>query len=124
MSRVWKVADVVLLLAFLFSIVVQFNDPDPLIWVAIYGLAAVACVLRLLGRGHWGFPAGVGAVAVLWAVTLAPHVLGRVPFLDMFAAFEMKDLGVEESREMYGLLIIAVWMGVLAWRGRPVIASK
>jgi hypothetical protein len=43
-------------------------------------------------------------------------------FLDMFAEFEMKDIGVEESREMYGLLLVGGWMAVLGhrafWRGR------
>jgi hypothetical protein len=101
-------------LAFVFSVVVQMNDPDPVRWIVIYGLAGVASVLALLGRGHWSLPALVAAFAVIWAAGIAPHVLGRVPFLEMFGAFEMANLGVEESREMYGLLIVAVWMGVLA----------
>jgi hypothetical protein len=44
-----------------------------------------------------------------------------VRFADMFAEFEMRDLGVEESREMYGLLLIAIWMAAVAlaaWRRR------
>jgi hypothetical protein len=40
----------------------------------------------------------------------------------MFEEFEMKNIGVEESREMYGLLLVAGWMAVLAhrafWRPR------
>jgi hypothetical protein len=51
-------------------------------------------------------------------VTIAPRVLGRVPFLDMFNEFEMRDLGIEESREMYGLLMIASWMTALALSAR------
>ena len=61
--KIWKVGDWVMLLAILFSIVVQFNDPDPFAWIAIYGLAAGASVLGLLGRGHWACPAVVGLVA-------------------------------------------------------------
>jgi len=114
----WRAADALMLLAFLFSIAVQFNDPDPIAWVAIYALASIGCVLGLAEQRRWLFPASVAAVAVAWSATLAPHVLGKVPFLDMFEAFEMKDLGVEESREMYGLLIIAAWMVVLALRMR------
>jgi hypothetical protein len=37
----------------------------------------------------------------------------------MFAEFEMANVGIEESREMYGLCIIATWMvaiAVAAWR--------
>ena len=56
----------------------QFNDPDPVRWIAVYGLAAVACLLSLLRRLHWAFPALLFLVALAWAATLAPHVVGRV----------------------------------------------
>jgi hypothetical protein len=55
----------------------------------------------------------------VWAGSLSPRVLGVVPFMSMLEEFEMKDIRVEESREMYGLLIVAVWMLVVAvvlWR--------
>lgn len=114
--RAWVLADALLLLAFLFSVVVQYNDPDPGRWMALYGMAALACGLSLSGRGSWAFPAALALVSVAWASGIAPHVLGRVPFPAMFESFEMKNLGVEESREMYGLLIVAAWMTVLAVR--------
>ena len=115
-ATAWKVADALFLLMFVFSVVVQVNDPDPLAWMAMYGAAAIACLLSLLGRVPWWFAVLVGLVALGWAPTLAPRVLGNVPFLSMFAEFEMKDIGVEESREMYGLLIIAGWMAVIGHR--------
>ena len=112
----WKVADVLFLLMFAFSVVVQVNDPDPLAWMAIYGAAALACLLSLLGRLPWQFAVVTGIIALAWAASIAPRVIGQVPFLDMFAEFEMKDIGVEESREMYGLLLIGGWMAALAHR--------
>ena len=112
----WRVADALFLLMFVFSVVVQVNDPDPLPWMAIYGAAAVACLLSLLGRLPWRFAVLTGLIALTWAATIAPRVIGQVPFLDMFAEFEMKDIGVEESREMYGLLLIGGWMSVLGHR--------
>jgi hypothetical protein len=118
----WKVADALFLLMFVFSVIVQVNDPDPLPWIAIYGAAAVACLLSLMGRRPWQFAVLTGIVALIWAATIAPRVIGQVPFLDMFAEFEMKDIGVEESREMYGLLLIGGWMAILGhrsfWKGR------
>jgi hypothetical protein len=107
-----------MLLLFTFGAAVQFNDPDPARWIAIYALAAVACLFSLLRRLHWTLPTLICIVALVWAATLARHVIGRVPFGDMFGAFEMKNVGIEESREMYGLLIIAAWMAVLALRAR------
>jgi len=108
-------------LLFVFAAAVQYNDPDPLRWMAIYLAAAAACVLALLGRLRWFVPAAVGLVALAWAATLAPHVLGHVRMGEMVEAWEMKDVRVEEGREMYGLLIVAAWMAVLTvagWR-RP-----
>lgn len=120
-SRIWRAADAFMLLAFLLSVAVQINDPDPLPWIAIYALAAGSCGLSLLGRGHWHYPAVIAVVAAAWAVRIAPHVVGDVPFADMFGAFEMESVAVEEAREMYGLLVIAVWMSVLTlrWRRAP-----
>lgn len=120
-SRIWRAADAFMLLAFLLSVAVQVNDPDPLPWIAIYALAAGACGLSLLGRGGWHYPAVIAVMAVAWAVRIAPRVVGDVPFADMFGAFEMESVAVEEAREMYGLLVIAVWMSVLTlrWRRRP-----
>lgn len=121
--KLWTLADGLMLLAFAFSAVVQLNDPDPWRWVAIYGLAAVACGLTLVRRGTWAFPALVGACAVAWAATVAPRVVGVVPFRSMFGAFEMADIAIEESREMYGLILIAAWMAVLAVRRRSASAQ-
>jgi hypothetical protein len=100
--------------AFVLSVVVQLNDPDPLPWAAIYGAAAAACLLNLKGRGRWWMPAGIGLLALVWSIALAPGVLGQVPFTSMFGAWEMENAGIERSREMYGLLLIAAWMAVLA----------
>lgn len=113
-----RIADAVLGVAFAFGAVVQLNDPDPLLWFAVYALAAAACLLSVLRRGAWWLPALLAAGTFAWAATLAPRVIGRVPFGDMFGAFEMRNVGIEESREMYGLLLIAGWMAFVAVRAR------
>ena len=115
-SIAWKVADVLFLLMFAFSVVVQVNDPDPLPWMLMYGAAAMACLLSLTGKLKWQFAVITGIIALAWAASIAPRVIGQVPFMDMFAEFEMKDIGVEESREMYGLILIGGWMALLGHR--------
>lgn len=107
-----------MLLAFVLSVVVQVNDPDPIRWMALYGAAAIVCGIELTRRVRPWFPALLALLALTWAATIAPRVLGKVPFRDMFAAFEMHNAGIEESREMYGLVIVAAWMAVLAAVGR------
>lgn len=114
-AKAWTAANVVMLLLFGLSVLVQVNDPDPLPWMAIYGAAAIVCRLETLHSTPWWAACGVGVLALIWAATIAPRVLGIVPFTSMFQQFEMKDIGVEESREMYGLLIIALWMLAVEW---------
>ena len=108
-----KLANLVMLLAFVFGVIVQYNDPDPARWMAIYGAAALACGWYAAGRRQWFVPTVVLAIAALWAATLAPATLGKVGFGELFEAFEMKDERVEIGREFGGLVIIAVWMLVL-----------
>jgi len=112
----WTAANVVMLLLFVSSALLQLNDPDPFAWTAVYAAAAIICGLELTGRLRAVYPALLALTALAWAATIAPRVLGKVPFRDMFAEFEMGDLGIEESREMYGLVIVAAWMAVLALR--------
>ena len=61
---VFKVANWLMIAAFLFSVAVQYNDPDPIRWMLVYGLAALACILKLRGRLSWYFPAAVGCGGV------------------------------------------------------------
>ena len=107
------VANWVMTAAFLFSVVVQYNDPDPVRWMLIYGLAALACVLKLLHRLRCYLPVAVGAAELGWAASLAPHVIGKTTFGEMFQSFDMINTVVEEARELGGLLIVAAWMVVL-----------
>ncbi|HEY7138920.1 MAG TPA: transmembrane 220 family protein [Methylomirabilota bacterium] len=117
---VLKVANPLMGILFLFAVAVQYNDPDPVRWMAIYGLAALACVRSLAGRLRRPVPALIGLSAVAWAGTLAPGVVGRVSVGELFQPYAMMSETVEEAREMGGLLIVAAWMGLLALVGsRP-----
>ena len=115
-SPAWRAADLVMLLLFVLSAVVQVNDPDPWLWMALYLSAAGVTLVSLVDRIRWWMPVAIACLTIAWAGSIAPRVLGQVPFGDMFGAWEMRDTGIEESREMYGLLIVAVWMLVLAVR--------
>ena len=118
-AKLWAAANILMLLMFVFSVIVQYNDPDPYVWMPVYGAAAIACGLELAHKLKWWMPALIAIATLVWAATIAPHVFGQVPFMDMFGAWEMKNTGVEESREMYGLLIVTGWMIVLAIANRP-----
>jgi hypothetical protein len=118
-SRAWTAANWVMIVLFVFSAAVQLNDPDPWLWMPVYLAAAAVAWLETRRRATVVVAMAIALGSVAWAVAIAPRVMGRVRFLDMFGAWEMQNTGIEESREMYGLLIVAVWMaavGIAAWR--------
>lgn len=101
-------------LLFLFAVAVQYNDPDPLRWMALYGAAAAASLLvAWRGQAPIGLPAATCLLALVWAAWIGPPVLGRVSSGELFAEFEMASPVIEEAREAVGLLIVAGWMAVV-----------
>jgi hypothetical protein len=102
------------LLIFLLCVAVQYNDPDTFRWMAIYGAASLCCFLFAVRKLSSYLAAAVGLIALIWAFLILPDVWGRtIPFKEIFATIHMLSPGVEEVREMGGLLIISFWMLVL-----------
>ena len=92
---------------------VQYNDPDPLRWMAIYGMAALAALLFTFDKLHIAIPVVIGVVAISWALLLAPDVIGKVSVGELFQSVQMQGQAVENGREMGGLLIVAACMAGL-----------
>ncbi len=102
-------------LLFLLAVAVQWNDPDPAVWMVGYGVAAVlslaACFERLPVLPN--LLAGLGFT--IWFLTLAATLPGAP--LAAFTSFKMTAASHEEPREAIGLLLAAGWTFTLAARG-------
>lgn len=96
----------------------QYNDPDPLRWVALYAGAAAATIAALHARGGWRAALVVAAVAGLWAALLWSDVLGRVEATDLWRKMSAKGGKVEEYREAGGLTLVAAWLTASGLLGR------
>jgi hypothetical protein len=120
-SRVFRIAAGVMAALFVVSAAVQWNDPDPVYWIAIYGAAALLAARAAQGD----VPLVANLVALLAFAALALRALP-----DLLAAREealmhwhMLETSDELAREAGGLLLCAVWSGlqtVMAWRARNV----
>jgi hypothetical protein len=110
----FRAANAVMALCFLYSAYVQHNDPDPIRWMAIYLAAAVVCVLAVMRKLKWQAALVVTAVAFVWAATLASSVFQHFPTWEDLTTMQMLNVGVEETRELLGLMIVAGWMGFAA----------
>ena len=115
----FKLLNLVFAVAFLLAALVQYNDPDPWLWIGMY-LLALACALAFhRDRLHPRFGLAVALLALAWALTLIPTVVSHPPALsDVFADVKMYGPGVEEAREAGGLLLVAGWIGTLSLVGR------
>ncbi len=116
-SRVFRVANRTMAVLFLICAAIQFNDPDPLRWAAIYGAAGFACLAAGRFRYSWPLPTGVGLVALVWAAWLSP-ILSQVRLRDLARSMHAETPSIELGREFLGLLIVLGWMGFLSLRER------
>ncbi len=88
----------------LISAVLQYNDPDPLVWVLIYVVTAVVSFGFALGRVKAIVPLLVGIMAILGCWYVFPEKFQG------FAIGEGDIKNIEEGREAIGLLLIALIM--------------
>lgn len=126
MRTALQIANFLLMLLFVFAAVLQYNDPDILRWALIYLVAAGCCVASMVAKLKWWVPATVAVFCVGWSLIYVSRGAAGMPVGEMFAEWEMKNQQIVEEREMFGLLIIAAWMIVLAVvaRRRPAPAIQ
>jgi hypothetical protein len=100
------------LMAALFAICValQYNDPDPIRWMAIYGAAMIVSIALPFRKTVAFAGIAVGLVAAVWGILLLTGVWGKMGFSDLWLKMSEKGGAVEEGRESGGLLIEAVWL--------------
>lgn len=104
---------------FLMSVVVQFNDPDWPMWMLIYGAILLTTALITFSAGikfRWFLITLLLFYAFgvfQWSDSFANTSL------DAFMAVGMKNVAEEGVRELWGLVICLIWTIVLVihdWR--------
>ncbi len=106
MKAFFNTIAVIFTIGFTWSAFLQNNDPDALLWYAIYGLAAVGSLVFALGRLNL-------RIAALLCVGYL--IGGLVSWPETFEGFEIGTgdiINIERGREACGLLIVsAVFLG-------------
>lgn len=86
-------------LVFLSFIALQYNDPDPMIWMIVYGIAALLC---------FAIAAGKATTGILWAAAAVFAAGGIIMWPERFEGVSIGggDIkNIEEARESLGLFI-------------------
>jgi hypothetical protein len=106
------------LIIYLLCAAVQYNDPDVLPWALLYLCAAGMCIVQLRKKQPRWLPPMLLIVSLLWMGSLLPEVVGQTSLAEVFASISMQTRAVEEAREIGGLILVALWAGVLSFRRR------
>lgn len=110
------------LLFFMYAAIMQYNDPDPLHWIALYGIVAVANVGALMHRLSplW---IALGTVPhIIYGLMLSPNLLRTSA--QAFETMGMRNNLDELVREAWGTVICIAWMAGLFFYARHLAARK
>lgn len=110
MRLLFKTLGVVFGLLFLVSALLQYNDPDPIIWILIYGVATVVSFMFVFNK------------ASMWLL-FTMSIISFAGFIYVYPAeFQGFNIGegdiknIEEGRESFGLLIMSLAFCLFAFR--------
>jgi hypothetical protein len=123
-----RILNSILALMFIAFAFLQVNDPDPVLWILIYGAMAVLSVMAIF---EYFIPALMYALAVGYAVYLVilfPGVMDWFNSPDRSLLFDdiakMQYTYIEEAREFLGLLICEVVLVFYVLRARASIKKN
>ena len=109
-----KAFNIAFCLLFIFSAALQYNDPDPYIWMPIYMYGAVLCWQAFKNKFY---PKAYLVGIIIYAVYAIGLFFWKNGVLDWATKHNAEDIAatmkaekpwIEETREFFGLLILVV----------------
>lgn len=112
LNLLMKIVNFILAVMFLVFAFVQINDPDPVIWILIYGAMAVLCIMAIFNFYPRKFLIGLLILYLGYSTLYFESVLKWLKSENKSELFDeiakMNNLYIEESREFLGLLICMI----------------
>ena len=109
-----KTFNIVFAVLFVLFAALQYNDPDPYLWIPIYLYPAVLCALAATGRYY---PSAVLAGILIFSIYAIYKIFDQNGLLDWLTVHDAENIAgtmkatkpwIEESREFFGLAIIVI----------------
>lgn len=111
MGNLFKIIAIVFGILCLVSAGLQYNDPDPWVWIIIWGVAGIISLGYAFRRITFPIPVIGGIAALIGFFYTYPEKF------EGFTIGEGDIKNIEEGREAFGLLIIGIVLLVLALSG-------
>jgi len=113
-----KVFNLIFCLLFVFSAALQYNDPDPYVWMPIYIYGAVLCWLAFRNKYYpKAYLIGI-LVYLVYAIYLFFAKDGVLDWINkhnaenIAATMKAEKPWIEETREFFGLVILIVVLAI------------
>ncbi len=107
-------------LMFMAFAALQVNDPDPVLWILIYGVMAVVSVMGIFDFYNRKLLIGLAVLFLVYMIILYPGVAEWFRQEDKSVLFndvmKMEYPYIEESREFLGLLICQIVLATYFFR--------
>lgn len=117
-----RIVNFILAAMFLTFAFVQINDPDPVIWILIYGAMAVLSIMAMFEFYPEKFIIGLLVLFVIYSIVYFPGVIEWLRQDNKSLLFDdlakMQHPYIEEAREFLGLLICIIVLIIFLIRSR------
>jgi uncharacterized membrane protein len=102
-----KIFNGILTILFILFAAVQFNDPDPIVWVIIYSAVAVISGFAVVGKYNKNVIVTVIGICIVWMLTLVPGVVDWIEegMPSITGSMKAESPYIEYLREFLGLFI-------------------
>ena len=116
-----KIFNLVFAILFVLFALLQYNDPDPYIWIPIYLYGTLMCWMCYRGKGNrTALYAGI-TVYLAYAIYLFVADDGVLSWIkdhnaeNIAETMQAQKPWIEDSREFFGLVILMVVLGINVW---------
>lgn len=120
-----KIINLLLIALFVYAAAVQYNDPDPYLWMPMYLYGAVISFLAI--KGKYNFAMYVIGIATYLGFAIY-HFSGETGMLAWLTTYQAESLTetmqatkpwIEETREFFGLTLLTVSLTAnMIWMAR------
>jgi hypothetical protein len=109
-----KIFNFIFCLLFIVSAGLQYNDPDPYIWIPIYLIGAAISFQAFRGKNYPVFTLLVSSLFLVYCIYLFFDKFGVMNWLNehnaenIAGSMKASAPWIEETREFFGLLILII----------------
>ncbi len=117
-----KIIKVILAVLFGIFAIVQYNDPDPWLWIAIYGIVSVLFILNITGWYNRTVIIVLLLIAFAYSFVYLPGVIEYFKLGEpgvLVESMQAKKPYIEETREYGGMWLIIFALLFLLFKGKP-----